>query len=63
MTESVQAVDGTEQGNMGRPKPAKVCTSLPGVTVRSVIWGEPIYFNITKPRDSIQKHHRTGRFY
>jgi FkbM family methyltransferase len=63
VTETVEIQDGEAQAHSGGPKPAKLCTSLPGVTVRSVIWGEPIFFNITKPRDSIQKHHRMGRFY
>ncbi|NBE08934.1 FkbM family methyltransferase [Paragemmobacter ruber] len=40
-----------------------LCQSLPGITVRNVIWGEPIFFNVTNPRDAIQKHHRAGRFY
>lgn len=37
--------------------------SLAGQVVRSVIWGEPIYFTITRPRDVIQRHHLKGEFY
>ena len=34
-----------------------------GQVVRAVIWGEPVYFTITNPRDSIQKIHHQGQFY
>ncbi len=34
-----------------------------GQVVRAVIWGEPVYFTITRPRDVIQRHHRAGEFY
>ena len=34
-----------------------------GQVVRAVIWGEPVFFTITNPRDSIQKIHRQGQFY
>ncbi len=34
-----------------------------GQVVRSVIWGQPVYFTITDGRDSIQKHHLAGGFY
>ncbi len=34
-----------------------------GHVVRTVIWGQPIYFTITDGKDSIQRHHRNGAFY
>lgn len=34
-----------------------------GRVVRVEIWGEPVFFTITRPRDSIQKVHLSGRFY
>lgn len=34
-----------------------------GQVVRTVIWGQPVYFTITEPKDSIQRHHRNGAFY
>ena len=40
-----------------------VTISQTGQVVRSVIWGQPVYFTITNPRDSIQKIHRQGGFY
>lgn len=45
-----------------RPSP-QVTISQTGQVVRSVIWGQPVYFTITNPRDSIQKVHRQGSFY
>lgn len=35
----------------------------PGQVVRSVVWGEPVFFTITHPRDVIQRHHLKGEFY
>ena len=43
--------------------PAQVTTSAKGWMVRSMIWGQPVFFTITQPRDAIQKKHRQGRFY
>lgn len=37
--------------------------SAPGQVVRAVIWGEPVFFTITRPRDAIQREHRKGLFY
>lgn len=31
--------------------------------VRAVIWGQPLYFTVTNPKDAIQRHHRAGTFY
>lgn len=30
---------------------------------RTTIWGEPVFFTITNPRDVIQRHHAGGEFY
>jgi FkbM family methyltransferase len=35
----------------------------PGQVVRSIIWGEPIFFTVVNPRDVIQRHHLQGAFY
>ena len=40
-----------------------VTRSAAGQVVRSVIWGEPVYFTITNPRDTIQRQHYAGQFY
>jgi FkbM family methyltransferase len=45
-----------------RPAP-QVTISQAGQVVRSVIWGQPVYFTITNSRDHIQKMHRQGSFY
>lgn len=37
--------------------------SVPGRVVRSLIWGQPVYFTITNPNDAIQKQHVQGQFY
>ncbi len=34
-----------------------------GPVVRTQLWGQPIFFTITNPRDHIQAEHRAGRFY
>lgn len=44
----------------GRPEPY---VSPPARVVRTVVFGEPILFTVTAPRDEIQKHHAAGRFY
>ena len=44
----------------GRPDPY---TSPVARVVRSVVFGEPILFTVTAPRDEIQKYHAAGRFY
>lgn len=41
----------------------QVTISRPGRVVRSVLWGEPVYFTITNPNDAVQKQHRQGAFY
>jgi FkbM family methyltransferase len=31
--------------------------------VRNMIWGQPVYFTVTNPKDIIQRHHLAGEFY
>lgn len=31
--------------------------------VRAVIWGQPVYFTLTNPKDVIQRQHQSGAFY
>jgi FkbM family methyltransferase len=40
-----------------------ITISPPGQVVRTVIWGQPVYFTITNGKDAIQRHHRAGSFY
>lgn len=47
----------------GQETGAAVFVSPTCQVVRSVIWGEPVCFTITNPRDAIQKKHRQGEFY
>lgn len=56
--EAATAADGAEQAPaIGNPFLSA------GQVVRAVIWGEPVYFTITRPRDTIQRRHRAGEFY
>lgn len=52
--------DGTDGAAAAKPAPV---LSVPGQVVRAEIWGEPVFFTITRPRDVIQRHHRAGTFY
>jgi FkbM family methyltransferase len=45
------------------PSAPTLTRSAAGQVVRSVIWGQPVYFTITNRRDTIQKQHYHGRFY
>jgi len=40
-----------------------VTVTPPAQVVRAVIWGEPVFFTVTNPRDDIQKVHLQGAFY
>lgn len=42
---------------------AQVTITPKGQVVRSVIWGQPVFFTVTNPRDAIQRKHRNGQFY
>lgn len=49
---------------MGKKPVNKSATMTPPCqVVRAEIWREPVFFTITKPRDTIQKHHARGNFY
>jgi FkbM family methyltransferase len=37
--------------------------SIPAQVVRTELWGETVFFTITRQRDAIQRHHRAGQFY
>lgn len=54
--------DGAATETPAAPGPAPVL-SVPGQVVRFELWGEPVFFTITRPRDTIQRHHRAGTFY
>ncbi|MEY4982561.1 MAG: hypothetical protein RIR62_827 [Pseudomonadota bacterium] len=45
------------------PAAAAPVISAPGQVVRAELWGEPVFFTITRPRDAIQRRHRAGEFY
>ncbi len=45
------------------PLDGQVTITPVGQVVRSVIWGQPVYFTVTNPNDAIQRKHRAGRFY
>ncbi len=49
---------------MGKRPVNKTSTMTPECrVVRAEIWREPVFFTITNPRDTIQKHHARGNFY
>lgn len=42
---------------------AALTVSVNGQVVRAEIWGQPLFFTVVNPQDTIQKHHAAGAFY
>ena len=40
-----------------------VFVTPPCQVIRSVVWGEPIFFTVTNGKEKIQQHHARGQFY
>lgn len=52
----------TDQGLAGQSGQG-VYTTPRAQVVRSSIWGQPVFFTVTNPKDAIQRSHRQGQFY
>ena len=60
---AVMPVPGSSPAPVPPVNGVGLTVSVPGQVVRSVIWGQPVFFTVTNPGDLIQSHHARGEFY